>query len=112
MSITSRLSELFKPAAKCARIGHKFWREYRIGYMRPEHFGMTRHVCDEVEQERPVCVRCGAHDPASPDWVTVSRRGMSGYSWPSTMAREFAANGEIWTERGRRAESKAEKSSP
>lgn len=107
MNLFIRLREIFKPSAKCARVGHKFWHEYRVGYTRPEHFGITRFVCDEVEQERPVCIRCGANDPANPDWVTVSRKGISGYSWPSAMAREFKDNGEIWTESGRRFAAKA-----
>ena len=94
--------KLFDPAKKCARSGHKFIIEWRSGYTRPEHFGLTRFVCDEVTQERRACKRCGAADPSAPDWITVRRRGLSGYSWPSSMAREFEDAGELWTEFGRR----------
>jgi hypothetical protein len=100
------LSELLHPAEKCARVGHKFIFEWRLGYTRPEAPSLYRNVCDEVEQERRVCKRCEAVDPLAPEWVTISRHGMSGYSWPSSMAREFRENGEVWTETGRRSESK------
>lgn len=98
MSAFRILSELFRPSAKCKRRGHKLRIEWRRGFVRPEAW--SNSVCDASEQERDVCKRCGK---SQSEWRFVSRRGRSGYSWPTDMAREFNANGEIWDEGGFRS---------
>ncbi len=98
MSAFRILSEMFRPSSKCERLGHKLRIEWRRGFVRPKNWSGS--VCDAAEQERDVCRRCG--EPQS-EWRFVSRRGRSGYSWPSDMAREFNDKGEVWDESGFRS---------
>lgn len=90
------LRELFDPAEKCARLGHKPAPFFRRGYVRA-NYGF--HVVDGVIQTCERCLRC---NKLLSKWTDVdgSRVGFSGYSWPSDQAAEFDKNGEYWTREG------------
>jgi hypothetical protein len=83
------LRELRNPALKCERVGHKHQARTRQGMVRSS----GRYVADSVEQERDWCPRCGlAHD----EWRDISREGISSWSAPSDVMREFERTGEHW----------------
>lgn len=77
--------------------GHRYRIEWREGYVRSE---WASFICDRVRQERQACGRCGEPDPQNPEWVTVSRRGLNGYSWPTEWAKTYDEHGELWTSGG------------
>jgi len=82
-------NELRNPALKCERVGHKHMMRSRTGMVWSE----GRYVADRVEQERDWCPRCGvAHE----DWRDISRTGISSWSAPSDVMREFEKTGEYW----------------
>ena len=82
--------------------GHRYRIEWREGYTRTED-SPSRFVCDAVRQERYACARCGGPEPTHGNWVTTSRRGLTGYSWPKIWSVTFNAEGELWTEFGHSA---------
>lgn len=82
--------ELRNPALKCERLGHKNATRSRSGMVRSSG---RRYVADRVEQEREWCPRCGlAHN----DWRDTSRTGISSWSAPSSIMREFEKTGEYF----------------
>ena len=82
--------ELRNPALKCERVGHKTETQTRSGMVRSDRY---RFVADKVHQEREWCPRCGI---AHTDWRDTSRTGISSWSAPSEIMREFERTGEHW----------------
>ena len=81
--------ELRNPELKCERLGHKRETRTRRGMV----LSNSRYVADRVEQECEWCPRCGVtHNP----WRDVSRVGISSWSAPSEVMREFERTGEYW----------------
>jgi len=83
-------NELRNPALKCARVGHKTATRSRSGMVSSKSWS---YVADRVEKEREWCPRCGQ---AHTDWRDVSRTGISSWSAPSDVMREFERTGEYW----------------
>lgn len=81
--------ELRNPALKCERVGHRTDTRTRNGMVASNGY----YVADRVEQEREYCSRCGhTHGP----WRDISRTGISSWSAPSDVMREFERTGEYW----------------
>jgi len=81
-------NELRNPKLKCERVGHKRQTRTRNGMVRSNYY-----VADCVEQKREWCPRCGL---AHGGWEDVSRTGISSWSAPSEVMREFERTGEHW----------------
>lgn len=83
--------EMREPGLKCDRIGHKAETRTRRGMVRSKSWN---YVADRVEQERLWCPRCGL---AHGEWKDISRSGISSWSAPSDVMREFERTGEYWS---------------
>jgi hypothetical protein len=81
--------ELRNPALKCERIGHKHATRTRSGMV----WSKGHYVADRVEQECDWCPRCGI---AHGEWRDLSRTGISSWSAPSDVMREFERTGAYW----------------
>lgn len=81
--------EFRNPALQCERVGHQAAMRSRTGMVTSN----DRFVADRVVQEREWCPRCGA---ALGAWREVSRSGISSWSAPSEVMRQFEKTGEFW----------------
>ena len=88
------IRELFNPAAKCARIGHRKTEGWRRTYRRPEGREVRQYVVMGCRETRTECGRCNA--PLS-DWNVIERTGYHESMMPSDMAEELRRNGVVQT---------------
>lgn len=91
--------ELFNPALKCERLGHKPVVEWRKGYTNPTSSDWDRYrvVVHRSTQEQVCCARCKKADP----WETVKKEGIHGLTAPQSTWDAINAGGS-WSEWGRR----------
>lgn len=87
------IREIFTPALKCRRLGHRKHKEARRIYRKPDSY-TSRAVCEEWIQTRTVCRRCGKELSR---WADKKKLGyFTGVTWPSEMMDHFKEHG--WVE--------------
>lgn len=86
------IKELFKPRLKCERIGHQVDEIKVRGYSKPSHdtSDWRYYVAMDAEKITSLCTRCGL---IHKEEVIASYKGLTGYSWPQSMADEFEKTG-------------------
>lgn len=84
--------EFWKPALRCARVGHEAAIYHRRGTRRSNAY---RYVAEGVTQRRLQCSRCGT--PES-DWADLPEtvRGFTGYSAPEATHDRVMYGGGDW----------------
>jgi len=83
--------ELFKPALKCNRVGHKIATKIQECYVYPSDAPYW-HVADRVIEEQKYCPRCGhLHS----DWTVVKRTGIDSLSMDSIDWKHLKESGKI-----------------
>lgn len=84
------LWELFKPALKCDRLGHKkAERKYKI-YAEPKSHGWLSGVADRAVLTRDECKRCGT---VLSEGEITDRHAIDSLSMPSSEYDKFEKNG-------------------
>ena len=94
MNVRMYLHEMFDPALKCDRVGHKLEEHHRSGYYYDSGF---RTVVTNVIQARMECTRCGYVT----EWKTTRMQGLQSFSVPIDIAEKIRAHSEddpFWME--------------
>ena len=92
------LREFFRPALKCARLGHQPCRELRETIRQPE--ARYASVADQCEESRTACARCGA---GLSEWQVDDRTWLQGLTSSHEQARRLRRDGFYVTRGPRRA---------
>jgi hypothetical protein len=88
--------EVWEPHLKCERVGHKWTRETRRGYRKPDYgeWGFWSYVAFRIREKRTRCVRCGEATP----WGDRRESGLTGLTLPSTWMEVLDEDRILWTE--------------